>query len=770
MRSIRILGLAVLVGLLVWGLNSWLSRNRPFPPSNELNRLAAELGALEAREQQIAETVWGAELLAQQCGRVLEELWDELNGSPNKWGVLANVSFGTLQPGHREPDQSLGHRITLFQPAGAVTEWTPNDWRQQLNAWRGAGWEVGALEFRHNLFEVDANGHPQRSVFYCAAQLSNAIRDTRATIRGDIEVLWSPALENGGLAELRHINARNLTIAARPGPPAFEAILDETVAPPDKSFFIDPLILHDLDGDGLSEIILAASNTLIRRRPDGAFERSPLCRYPPGLIFTAVIADFDGDGHADFLCARHDGLHLYRGSAEGTFDEPGQPVWVATPRIRYGQVLTCGDVDGDGDLDVWLGQYKAPYERGQMPTPYYDANDGHPAWLLLNDGQGRFSDVTEAAGLGAKRFRRTYSGSLIDLDRDGDLDLLVVSDFAGVDLYLNDGRGRFTDVTSAWFPERHGFGMAHSFADFNRDGRLDLLVTGMHCPTALRLDHLALTRPGYEDYAQFRPVMTAGNRLWMGKPGAGFEPTPLNASVANSGWSWGCATLDFDNDGWPDLHVTNGHETRQSTRDYEPEFWLHDIYVGNSDEDLLRTAYFGAKIARTRGRGWSYGGYEMNRLYLNRQGAEFVEVGHLFGVGQQVDSRATVADDLDGDGRMDLLVTSFEVWPKVQQTLRVFRNNLDTDHNWIGFLFRRGPAEPSPVGATITIHTPDGQAVRQVVTGDSHRAQHAATVHFGLGEGGSVRRATITWPQRAEPLEIVTPAINRYHAIRVMDP
>jgi hypothetical protein len=306
--------------------------------------------------------------------------------------------------------------------------------------------------------------------------------------------------------------------------------------------------------------------------------------------------------------------------------------------------------------------------------------------------------------------------------------------------------------------------MAHAFADFNRDGLLDLLVTGMHCPTALRLEHLGAARPGYDDYARFRGAMTAGNRLWIAQPTAGFASDPLNVSLSNSGWSWGCTAPDVDNDGWPDVYVANGHETRQSVRDYEPEFWLHDIYVGRSDEDLMRTAYFGAKIARTRGRGWSYGGYEMNRLFLNRSGAEFIEIGHLFGVGEQRDCRAAVADDLDGDGRVDLLVTSFEVWPKVKQTIRAYRNQLHPSGNWIGFRLQPRPGQPWPVGTRVTIQTANQRSVRQVVTGDSHRAQHSLTVHFGLGRADHVERVTITWPDR-RVVELKQPEINRYHGV-----
>ncbi len=307
--------------------------------------------------------------------------------------------------------------------------------------------------------------------------------------------------------------------------------------------------------------------------------------------------------------------------------------------------------------------------------------------------------------------------------------------------------------------------MGHVFADFNRDGRLDFFVTGMHCPTALRLDQLGLSRPESEDYSRFRPLMAAGNRLWVARPKGGLEESSMSGSIAHSGWSWGSTAFDCDNDGWPDVYIANGHETRRSVRDYEPEFWLHDIYVGDSDEDLVKTAYFGAKIARTRGRGWSYGGYEMNRLYLNFGGAEFIEVGHLLGIGLPIDCRATLSEDLDGDGRMDLLVTSFEVWPETRQTLRVFRNDLDCNGHWIGFRFPTSPSNPSSIGASVQLRTTRHRAIAQIVTGASHRSQSSSTVHFGLGPLEEVEEARITWPTH-DPVTLRSPAVNRYHVIK----
>src|SRR6185295_15523495 len=105
---------------------------------------------------------------------------------------------------------------------------------------------------------------------------------------------------------------------------------------------------------------------------------------------------------------------------------------------------------------------------------------------------GIFHDETEEAGLAQKRFRRTYSASFVDLDDDGDLDLLVVSDFAGVDLYYNDGMGRFRDVTVTALDEPHAFGMAHTFGDFDLDGKIDFFVIGMSSVVADRLDYQQL--------------------------------------------------------------------------------------------------------------------------------------------------------------------------------------------------------------------------------------------------------------------------------------
>ena len=764
-RLIVLLLVLVVVALLAWFFRKAPPGVRSVTGTNAVSaEEVARFEALEARENELDRTVWAKELLAQECGRVFDTWWDSLNVASNKLRLLASLPIGGLVVGKFNPPERLAHAIEVYSPAGNGTIWSAADWMRFLQETERAGWQLMNTEFRHVRFETDAAGQPKQSHFYFRANLVNGERAERAGFNGDLVVDWMPKQAGAELPAVKQVDASRLTVKLRRGEPPFVPILSETIAPLPKTHFIDPLILYDLDNDGRSEIILAAKNLVYRQRAGGRFEADALCRYPPGLIFTGVIADFDGDGVADFLCAKFEGLVLFKGSPQGTFDQPGRPVWSAQPHLRYAQAITCGDIDHDGDLDVYLAQYKLPYERGQMPTPYYDANDGNPSYLLLNDGHGSFTDATVAAGLGEKRWRRSYSASFADLDNDGHLDLVVVSDFAGVDLHRNDGHGHFTDVTREWIAEPHAFGMAHALADFNADGRLDLVMIGMNSPSADRLNQLDLWRPGMVEDRSLRTRMTYGNRLLLSRAQGGFEQTSLSDSIARSGWSWGCAAADFDNDGFPDIYIANGHESRKTVRDYEPEFWLHDIYVGSSKDDAVAHAYFQSKFSSKLGRGQSYGGYEKNRFYLNQRGASFVEVGQLLGVALEEDSRAVVADDLGGDGRLDLLVTTFEAWPETKQTLRVYRNNLDNVGNWIGFRFREERGRSSPVGARVTLHHKDGTMTRQIVTGDSYRSQQANTVHFGLGKITQIGSAEVRWVN-GRKLALRQPAINQYHQV-----
>jgi hypothetical protein len=114
---------------------------------------------------------------------------------------------------------------------------------------------------------------------------------------------------------------------------------------------------------------------------------------------------------------------------------------------------------------------------------------------------------------------------------------------------------------------------------------------------------------------------------------------------------------------------------------------------------------------------------------------------------------------------MDLLLTSYAAWPESRQTLRAYQNTLSPTGHWIGFKFREEESSPSPIGARVVLHSHGRSIVRSVVTGDSHRSQHAATVHFGLGASAMVESAEVRWPNGVV-VTLQQPAVDRYHVVR----
>jgi enediyne biosynthesis protein E4 len=740
-------------------------------PSVEGQRIspetAAELASLEAREIQIDQTIWASEIKAQEHGRIIEEFWDAINRSTNKLSVLPDLPFAQLILPNWTTGKPLPHDAQLWESAGHGSSLAPGEFKKLVTNSSSNGWELQQIEFRHNEFFPATNNTLARSRFYFSAHLINKSQTNRASLEGDIFINWSAPSTPAGAPTIESIDASSLSWMSRVGEPPFKLLLAEDIVPIPNSNYIDPLILNDLDGDGLTEIILAGRNLVYLRNPDGSYRQEDLCTPAPGPLSAALIADFDMDGRPDFLCQKYEGLFLYKGLGEATFTIPPRTVFPHQPDLQHAMVMTCGDVDADGDLDLFIAQYREPYEAGATPRPFYDANDGWPAYFLLNNGRGDFSDGTVAAGLAAKRWRRTYSCSFVDLDSDSDLDLVVVSDFAGLDLYRNNGLGQFEEVTNQWSSNRHAFGMAHALADFNLDGRLDLLMMGMTSPTVERLEHLGLWRSGATHDRAMRTRMTSGNRLLLARADLGFEQTSLSDTIARSGWSWGCSVFDFDNDSFPDVYIANGLESNSSVREYEPEYWLHDQFMESPEHNPAVYLYFRTKFSRTRDRDFSYGGYDKNRFFINNQANAFLEMAHLFGVAIEEDCRNVVSDDLDGDGRVDLLVTSYSVWPAGKQTLRVYRNVSTAKGNWIGFRFRENGG--SAMGARIILYFNGGSAVRALLNGDSYRSQHSRTLHFGLGSADKVEYADVFFAN-GNRAKINNPAINTYHDVPLSEP
>jgi hypothetical protein len=712
--------------------------------SDQVNRLIQ-------REQKVADTLWADEMLAQSFGRRLEGHWDEINNSSEKLASAASLPLGSVVLGDwNRSDDSILSDVEIWRSVGGEESFQGEHWMHLVLSLVEAGWRLNFLELRHIGFEVRKEEGKLVSSVHLGLAVENTAQSIRAIVDGSIEIVWRGVVEMGDLPTISRVDCRGLEMRLSREPSPFRLVFEESVLPPENAYAIDPLIVSDLDRDGRAEIILAAKNLVFRSDERGGYRAEPLCTFPPGLISTALIADIDLDGAKDLICVKHEGMVVMPGSHQGIFDQPERLLWGETGTLKYPMVLSGGDFDRDGDIDLFLGQYRVPYEGGALPTPFHDANDGFPFYLFRNDRENGFVDVTDSVGLSSKRRRRVYSASFVDIDGENGPDLVVVSDFAGVDLYLNDGNGSFVDKGSDLLGETHGFGMAHLFSDFNADGKLDFLMVGMTSPTVDRLESLGLWRGGLTNDRTLRSRMTYGTRLFLSGDTSAFVQNLTSDSIARSGWAWGCSAADFNNDGYPDVFIGNGLESRDFVQDYESEYWLHDAFVANSEPNSAAYLYFKEKFQRTRGRGHSYGGYEYDRLYLNRNGGSFVEVGHPFGVSAQRDSRNVVTEDLNRDGRVDLLVTSFEHWPKANQTLRIYLNELKSKGNWIGFRVEGARGNPSSIGVQVEVRYGGREWVDEIVTGDSYRSQHSSCLHFGLGLAEGLASAWVRWPDGVE--------------------
>jgi hypothetical protein len=151
---------------------------------------------------------------------------------------------------------------------------------------------------------------------------------------------------------------------------------------------------------------------------------------------------------------------------------------------------------------------------------------------------------------------------------------------------------------------------------------------------------------------------------------------------------------------------------------------------------------------------------------MNDHGQRFSSIAFLMGIGQEFDGRAVVSDDLDADGRVDLLVVE-DRWQD-GQILHVYRNELESDSHWVGFRLRETGNGVSPIGARIKIYTDAGIQVASVVSGDSIHAQHSTTVHFGLGDLKSIVKAEVLWPN-GQVTTITNPDADKYHVVTVSD-
>jgi hypothetical protein len=331
----------------------------------------------------------------------------------------------------------------------------------------------------------------------------------------------------------------------------------------------------DYNGDGLEDLYICQPsglpNRLYRNNGDGTFDDVSAAAGVDVLDSSsmALFADLDNDRDQDLVVVAGPRLLLFVNDGHGRFalhPKPGFPASGATFTS-----IAIADYDRDGRLDLYVCAYDfwTPGVNYTAPTPYYDATNGPPNFLLRNRGDGTFEDVTAPSGMRENNNRFSFAASWADYDRDGWPDLYVANDFGRNNLYRNNGDGTFTDVAAKAGVEDPGAGMSVSWGDYDGDGWLDLYVSNMWSSAGQRLTF----NPAFAGVAKDERVRAAfqrqarGNSLFRNNRDGTFRDVTLEAGVEFGRWAWSSAFLDYDNDGRLDLFVTNGYITGPDTHD-----------------------------------------------------------------------------------------------------------------------------------------------------------------------------------------------------------
>jgi tetratricopeptide (TPR) repeat protein len=506
----------------------------------------------------------------------------------------------------------------------------------------------------------------------------------------------------------------------------------------------------DIDNDGFDDLYVCQPaglpNRLYRNRRDGTFED---VTESSGLgvlenTMCALFADFNNDGRQDVIVVRASGPALFLNQGGGKFREQPDAFRFANPPQGTFVGAAVADYDRDGWLDIYFCLYSYYQGTGQYryPLPYHDAENGPPNFLMRNNRDNTFRDVTAESGLNQNNTRYSFCCAWGDHDGDHWPDLYVVNDFGRKNLYRNNGNGTFTDIAPQAQAEDVGAGMSVSWFDHDNDGVEDLYVGNMWTAAGERVstqpnfrkDSPAMVRALYQKHAM-------GNSLLRNQNGTFHDIT--SASGTGMGrWAWSSDAFDFDHDGFLDLYVTNGMVSGPSLRELNSFFW-RQVVARSPDEAAASPEYEQGwnainELIRSDGT-WS--GYERNVFYAHNGDGTFSDVSSVVGLDFREDGRAFALADLDHDGRLEIVLKN-----RNAPQLRVLKNVVRDLPPSISFGLQGTKSNHDAIGATVTIESGKGRQIRTVRAGSGFLSQHSKEIFFGLGDSKGPVQATIRWP------------------------
>jgi tetratricopeptide (TPR) repeat protein/peroxiredoxin len=508
----------------------------------------------------------------------------------------------------------------------------------------------------------------------------------------------------------------------------------------------------DVDGDGFDDLHVCQPaglpNRLYRNRGDGTFEDITAMSGLGILENTAcaLFVDVNNDGRQDAIVVRSDGPLLFLNEGGGKFRRSPDAFRFANSPQGAFTGAAVADYDRDGWLDVYfcLYAYYQGTDQYRYPAPYYDAENGPPNFLMRNNRDGTFRDVTRESGLDQNNTRYSFCCGWGDDNGDQWPDLYVVNDFGRKNLYHNNGDGTFTDIAREAGTEDVGAGMGVCWLDYDNDGKDDLYVANMWTAAGTRISEQGIFQKNASDEirALYRKH-AMGNSLLHSRGAGHFEDSGSRAGAAMGRWAWSSDTWDFDHDGFPDLYVANGMISGTIREDLNSFFW-RQVVANSPTESKPNHAYEQGwnainELIRSDGT-WS--GFERNVFYLNNRDGTFSDVSAAVGLDFIEDSRTFALADFDQDGRVEVILKN-----RNSPQLRLLKNVMPGLGPAIAFRLRGKTSNRDAIGAAVTVETESDRQTRLLQAGSGFLAQHSKELFFGLGEakGGPVA-ATIRWP------------------------
>jgi hypothetical protein len=406
-----------------------------------------------------------------------------------------------------------------------------------------------------------------------------------------------------------------------------------------------------------------------------------------------VAGDYDNDGDLDVYVSNWGPNVLYRNNGDGTFTDVTKEAGVDNG-FKVGAGVNFLDMDKDGDLDLYVSCYvDFTYEKhvpntingvpAQVGPGFYVKV---PDTLYRNNGDGTFTDVSKASGVG-KHPSSGMGTVCADFDKDGDTDIFVANDMSEDFLFLNDGTGKFEQegliACVAYDINGEEMGsMGVDAGDYDNDGWLDLYVTSYQG----QLSHLFknLGDGTFEDVT----LMTDAGK----------------GTIHHV--SWGTGFVDFDNDGDRDIFVALGH--------------LQENIEKWDDMSAFRVR---------------------NLLFMNTSDGKFINVSEKSGDGMKVklSSRGAAFDDLDNDGDIDVVILNSRSEPTI------LRNDLPSKGHWIQVRLRGTKSNRDGVGARVKVVAGNLMLADEVHSGHGYQSHYGMRLHFGLRDREKVDRIEVRW-------------------------